>query len=55
MTPTFDRTTQTKVLFIDNCCHQVFGRFDGTAVLDDGTRLAVQGLPAFAEHAVNNW
>lgn len=55
MTPTWDRTTKTKVLFIDNCCHQVFGRFDGFAVLDDGTRLEIRELYAFAEHAVNNW
>ena len=55
MTPTFDRTTKTKVLFINNVCHQVFGRFDGFAVLDDGTRLEVNELNAFAEHAVNNW
>lgn len=55
LTPTFDRTTTTKVLFIDNCCHQVFGRFDGTVCLDDGRRLAIRELYAFAEHAVNNW
>ncbi|MCI2047714.1 MAG: DUF2804 domain-containing protein [Faecalibacterium sp.] len=55
LTPTYDRTTKTKILFIDNVCHQVFGRFDGFAVLDDGTRLAVNELYAFAEHAVNNW
>lgn len=53
--PSFDRTTTTKVLFIDNCCHQMFGDFSGTAVLDDGTKLTVSALPAFAEHAVNNW
>ena len=55
MTPSFDRTTKTKLLFIDNVCHQVFGRFNGTAVLDDGTKLEVKELCAFAEHAVNNW
>ncbi|MEG0804350.1 MAG: DUF2804 domain-containing protein, partial [Pygmaiobacter sp.] len=55
MTPTYDRTTTTKVLFIDNCCHQVFGRFDGTVTLDDGTVLVIDKLYAFAEHAVNNW
>ena len=27
----------------------------GTAVLADGTRLQIEALPAFAEHAVNNW
>lgn len=55
MTPLYDRTTRDKVLFVDNCCHQVFGLFRGTAVLDDGTILKIENLPAFAEHAVNNW
>lgn len=55
MTPTFDRTTTTKVLFIDNICHQVFGRFDGFVLLGDGKRLEIKELYAFAEHAVNNW
>lgn len=53
--PLYDRTTRTKVLFIDNCCHQMFGGFSGQAVLDDGTVLQIKNLPAFAEHAVNNW
>lgn len=55
LTPLYDRTTRTKVLFIDNCCHQMFGGFSGHAVLDDGTVLQIRDLPAFAEHAVNNW
>ncbi len=55
LTPTFDRTTKTKVLFINNCCHQMFGGFSGTAKLDDGTVLHIENLQAFAEHAVNNW
>lgn len=54
-TPSFDRTTTTKVLFINNVCHQVFGRFDGFVVLDDGRQLEIKELYAFAEHAVNNW
>ncbi len=55
LTPCYDRTTRMKVLFVDNCCHQMFGHFNGRAVLDDGHVLAVRDLPAFAEHAVNNW
>lgn len=55
MTPEFDRITKDKILFVDNCTHQVFGRFNGFVVLDDGSRLEVKDLPAFAEHAVNNW
>lgn len=53
--PTYDRTTRTKLLFVDNCCHQMFGGFSGKAVLDDGTVLMPSNLQAFAEHAVNNW
>ena len=55
MQPLYDRTTRTKALFVNNCCHQVFGLFSGRAVLSDGTEIGVQDLPAFAEHAVNNW
>ncbi|GAB6988193.1 DUF2804 domain-containing protein [Paenibacillus pini] len=54
-TPIYDHFTSTKKLFVDNCCHQVFGKFSGTAVLDDGTILEVHDLLAFMEHAVNNW
>ncbi|MEG0339336.1 MAG: DUF2804 domain-containing protein [Oscillospiraceae bacterium] len=55
LTPSFDRTTKMKVLFVDNCTHQMFGEFNGKAVLSDGTVLNINNLPAFAEHAVNNW
>lgn len=55
MEPEHDRITRDKVLFVDNCTHQVFGRFHGKAVLDDGSVLEIRDLPAFAEHAVNNW
>ncbi len=53
--PTYDRTTRTKLLWVNNCCHQMFGEFTGKAVLDDGTKLAVKDVISFAEHAVNNW
>jgi hypothetical protein len=33
--------------------HQVFGRFTGTVVLDDGSTLSIEGLRGFAE-AVHN-
>jgi hypothetical protein len=55
MTPRFNRTTKTKFLFIDNACNQVFGRFNGRAVLDDGRAIEIKNLAAFAEHAVNHW
>lgn len=55
MTPVYDNDTQTKALFVNNRCHQVFGRFDGQAVLPGGEVIAVRDMPAFCEHAVNNW
>ena len=55
MTPEHDRITRDKVLFVDNCTHQVFGRFNGRVTLDDGSDLQISGIPAFAEHAINNW
>ncbi|MDF2611490.1 MAG: hypothetical protein K0R92_2964 [Lachnospiraceae bacterium] len=55
LTPTYDRTTRTKLLWVDNCCHQMFGEFKGRAVLEDGTELKIEKLISFAEHAINNW
>ncbi|MFP4231627.1 MAG: DUF2804 domain-containing protein, partial [Spirochaetaceae bacterium] len=34
---------------------QVFGYFDGRAVLDDGTPLYLQALPGFVEDVYNRW
>ncbi len=55
LTPSYDRTTRTKLLWVDNCCHQMFGEFHGKAILDDGTELRIEHLVSFAEHAINNW
>jgi len=52
-TPEYDRTTKTKLLWVDNCCHQMFGSFSGRAVLEDGMTLKINNLISFAEHAVN--
>lgn len=54
-TPIYDRYTETKLLFVDTHCHQLFGKWNGKAVLDDGTVLEVKDLTAFVEHAVNRW
>lgn len=35
--------------------HQVFGRFSGQAITDDGTRLEFTGLTGFAEKVHNRW
>lgn len=55
MEPFYDNFTQTKILFLDAHCHQIFGRWNGTARLPDGTALAVRDRVAFCEHAENRW
>jgi hypothetical protein len=35
--------------------HQVFGRFSGQAVLDDGSTVSFQDLLGFAEKVYNRW
>lgn len=55
MTPMYDNYSETKLLFVDNHCHQVFGHWNGTATLPDGEKLEVHDLIAFCEHAKNRW
>ena len=52
-TPEIDRSDYMDFKAIVSDQHQVFGRFDGSVELDDGTRFAVRGLRGFAE-AVHN-
>ena len=53
--PVYNRYTENKLLFVNTHCNMIFGRFTGTAVLNDGRRLEVKDMMAFTEHAVNNW
>lgn len=53
--PILDRASDTNALLIRSNQHQVFGRFTGVAVLDDGTRLPVKDLLGFAEKVENKW
>ena len=53
--PVIDRASCTDAKLIKSDQHQVFGRFTGTAVLDDGTELRVQNLMGFAEKVENRW
>ena len=54
-TPVMDRAAKTDLGIICSDQHQVFGRFSGTAVLDDGTPVAVENLTGFAEKVRNKW
>lgn len=55
MIPFFDNYTETKMLFVNNRCHQIYGLFSGTAELPGGRVLEFNNLTAFCEHAVNRW
>ena len=53
--PLMDRCAKTDLGIICSDQHQVFGRFSGTAVLDDGTKLEITNLTGFAEKVRNKW
>jgi len=53
--PIIDRASNTDFKVLKSDQHQVFGRFSGTAVLDDGTGLNVCNLLGFAEKVENKW
>lgn len=54
-TPVMDRASLTSALVLESDQHQVFGHFEGKAVLDDGTELHVCHLAGFAEKVKNRW
>ena len=53
--PVLNRASCTDVKLIKSDQNQVFGRFSGTAVLDDRTELQVRDLMGFAEKVENKW
>ncbi|HWQ96996.1 MAG TPA: DUF2804 domain-containing protein [Clostridia bacterium] len=55
LTPRYDRDTVTKLLFVNNRCHQMFGLFSGSLRTDSGEQIAFSNVAGFAEHAVNHW
>ena len=54
-TPILDRADKTDALIISTDQHQVFGMFNGTATLDDGTVLNISNALGFAEKVKNKW
>ncbi|WP_374470403.1 DUF2804 domain-containing protein [Phenylobacterium sp.] len=53
--PILDRADATDLRILRTDTHQVFGRFSGAAVLDDGRRLEFRDLLGFAEKVENAW
>ena len=53
--PVLDRASCTDLKLIKSDQHQVFGRYSGKAVLDDGSVIEVHDFPGFAEKVENKW
>lgn len=54
-TPVVDRHSKTDLVIVRSLQHQVFGRFSGRAILDDGRELEIRDLLGFAEDVLNLW
>lgn len=53
--PFKDRFAATKLVIIDSEVHQLFGRYSGSVVTDDGEELHIDGLIGFAEEHHARW
>jgi hypothetical protein len=54
-TPLIDRADKVNLLFLVSDQHQTFGYFNGTVVLDDGTKITLENKLGFAEKVHNRW
>ena len=53
--PILDRYSNTNLILIKSTQHQVFGRFSGKVILDNGEEIIVENLLGFAEKVMNRW
>ncbi|MDU6363479.1 MAG: DUF2804 domain-containing protein [Clostridium sp.] len=53
--PILNRASCTDVKLICSDQNQVFGKFNGTMILDDGTKIILKDFLAFAERVLNKW
>lgn len=53
--PILNRASCTDVKLICSDQNQVFGKFNGTMILDDGTKIVLKDFLAFAERVLNKW
>jgi hypothetical protein len=54
-TPFKERVAQTDMGIISSKVHQMFGRYNGTAITDEGETLRIQDLIGFAEEHFARW
>jgi hypothetical protein len=53
--PFVERVAKTNLLIINSEVHQIFGKYFGTAILDDGEAINLEGLVGFAEEHYARW
>ena len=53
--PFKDRAARTNLGLIFSEVHQLFGRYNGTAVTDDGEKIQIKDLIGFAEEHHARW
>ena len=53
--PFYDNRTKLNALILAQDAHQVFGKFSGRAVLDDGKEIKFHDIVGFAEKVRNKW
>ena len=53
--PVIDRHSNANIVVISSNQHQVFGKFSGVMVLDDGTKIKLKNMMGFAEKVINKW
>jgi hypothetical protein len=54
-TPFKERVASSNLLVIVSKVHQMFGRYSGTAIADDGEVITIDGLIGFAEEHHAKW
>ncbi len=54
-TPFFERVAKTDALILSSEVHQMFGRYSGTLVTDEGQRIKVKDLIGWAEEHNARW
>lgn len=53
--PILDRSDHSNIIIAKSHQHQVFGKYSGTAVLDDGRKIHVKDFLGFAEKTISRW
>ena len=54
-TPVIDRNSFTSAVVIYSNQHQVFGKFNGKIILDNGKEVVLKDYLGFAEKVINKW